>query len=274
MNAAAATDETTATNQKTYVVPLDGSPLAERALSIAAVLQQRTGGSVLLVSAEYRGPLEPRWYLTELAARFPNIPTEVHPHLEQTPADAILEVVGETDDRVVCMTSHGRGRLRWSMVGSTAEEIIRRSDRPVLLVGRHCRDDFLRGDAHLLACVDGTEPSERIAPVALEWAERLGIPTDAAVVVNPLDVESAEHPETLLDPIVAHFGGRDRVRTHLLTSSYVAGALADFADDLPAGLVAISSYGRTGLARLALGSVTMAVLNLLACPVLVTHCPT
>jgi len=43
------------------------------------------------------------------------------------------------------------------------------------------------------------------------------------------------------------------------------------AGDLPAAPIAMSCYGRTGLSRAALGSVTMAVLNLAACPLLVTH---
>lgn len=123
----------------------------------------------------------------------------------------------------------------------------------------------------MLACVDGTESSEGIAPVAVEWAEQLGLEIDAAVVVHPRDVESTEHPEAILDPIVVHFGGPDRARAHLLTNAYVAGTLADFAGDLPAAMIAMSCYGRSGVARVALGSVTMAVLDLAACPLLVTH---
>ena len=227
---------------------------------------------MLLVSAEHRGPLEPREYLAEIAPRFPGLAVETRPHAEHLPADAILKVVEEADDRILCMTSHGRGALRWAMLGSTAEEVVRRSDRALLLVGRHCHDDFLTPDARHARVVDGTEASGRIAPIAREWAERLGMQTDAAVVVNPLDVETVENPETLIDPIVADFGGPEHVRAHLLTNSYVAGTLADFADDLPSGMVAMSSYGRTGLARFAFGSVTMAVLNLVSCPLVVTHC--
>ena len=47
------------------------------------------------------------------------------------------------------------------------------------------------------------------------------------------------------------------MRTNIIRSSYPAGALADLADTLDVGLVAMSSHARTGAARLALGSVTM-----------------
>ena len=58
---------------------------------------------------------------------------------------------------------------------------------------------------------------------------------------------------------------------HLLRANYVAGKLADYADDLPAALMAINSHARTGFQRFSLGSETMAVLHLAPCPVLVVH---
>jgi nucleotide-binding universal stress UspA family protein len=257
----------------TYVVPLDGSPFAERAVPIACAFAERVEGRLLLVSAADHGPPEPGAYLAELAARCTNVAVDTIANVAHLPAEAITSVVREADDRVVCMTSHGRGALRWSVLGSTAEEVVRNTDRPVLLVGRHCREDFLVRASHMLAAVDATESGARIIPVAIEWGERFGLQMHAAVVVHPRDVESAEHAEALLDPIVAAFGGPDRVHATLLSNAYVAGALADFADDIPAALIAMSSYGRTGLARIALGSVTMGVLHLASCPLLVTHGP-
>jgi nucleotide-binding universal stress UspA family protein len=256
---------------KTFVVPLDGSPFAERAVPVACALAERVGGGVLLMSAPYRGPLGPREYLDEVSARCTNVPVDTIATKVDLPADALSSIVEASDDRIVCMTSHGRGGLRWSMVGSTAEEVVRRSDRPVLLVGRHCRDEFLTLGTHVLAAVDGVETAEAIAPVALEWAEQLGLQLDAALVAHPLDVECAENPEVVLDPIVARFGGPSRVNATILFNAYTAGALVDFADDLPAALIAATSRSRTGAARVVLGSVTMAVLHQATCPLVVTH---
>jgi nucleotide-binding universal stress UspA family protein len=256
---------------QTYVVPLDGSPFAEKAVPVAYAIAERVGGGLLLVSASYRGPIDPGWYLDEVAARFAEVPIDTISNVEHLPADAIATIVEQSDDRIVCMTSHGRGGVRWSMLGSTAEEVIRRADRPTLLVGRRCREDFLTRSDHILACVDTSESSDWIAPVVLEWAERLELKMDAAVVARPRDVESADHAEMLMDLIVDHFGGPDRVSATVLTNANVAGVLADFADDLPAAMIAMNCYGRTGLARIALGSVTMALLHLAACPLLVTH---
>ena len=243
---------------RTFIVPLDGSPFAERALPVACTLAERVDGGVLLVSAPYKGVLRPHEYLDEVAARC-TVPVETGATESYLPADAIAGVVEEDEDRIVCMTSHGRGGLRWSVMGSTAEEVIRRSDRPVVLVGRHCRDDFLSCGSYMLAAVDGTECSEHLAPMK------------GAIVVHPLDVETVEHPEALLDPIVEQLGGPEHASVDMLRSLYDAGAIADLATDLPAAMIAMECQGITGLARVVLGSVTMGVLNLAPCPLLVTH---
>jgi nucleotide-binding universal stress UspA family protein len=168
------------------------------------------------------------------------------------------------------MTSHGRGGLRWGLLGSVAEEVMRRTDRPTLLVGRHCRENFLTDTRYLLACVDGSDSAAELAPVALDWADRLALDIHIANVAHPLDVESAEHPEKFLDPIVELFGGSNHVAATLLRSRFPEGALADYARDVRAAVVAVNSHCRTGLARFALGSTSMGLVSQAPCPVLVT----
>jgi nucleotide-binding universal stress UspA family protein len=181
------------------------------------------------------GPLAPAEYLEEMAAYPRPVPVATIANSETYPVDAIATIARDTEDSIVCMTSHGRGGLRWGLLGSVAEDVVRRAERPTFLVGRHCREDFLT-DAHfLLTGVDGTETSSQLAPVVCEWAKRLGLELRAAIVVHPLDVERAEHPEALLDPIVEQFGGPDRATATLLTSRYPEGTLADYAGDIGAG---------------------------------------
>ncbi|MGO9877529.1 MAG: universal stress protein [Acidimicrobiia bacterium] len=256
---------------KTLVVPLDGSEYAERALPVAEVVAERLGGNVLLVSAQHHGPLDPRAYLEECAARRDRCPVDVAATKDTYAAQAIVDVVGSSSDRVVCMTTHGRGRLRWAALGSVAEDVIRRSDRPMLLVGRNCEAEFLDRSSHLLACADGSEESNGLAPAALEWAELLGLDLRVAFVAHPLDVESAEHSDALFDAMATQFALSDRTAATIIPSQYVAGALADYANELPAALIGLNCHARSGLARFALGSVTMGVLHLVSCPLLVSH---
>jgi nucleotide-binding universal stress UspA family protein len=74
----------------------------------------------------------------------------------------------------------------------------------------------------------------------------------------------------VLDPLT-EIARAEGVTVHVesLRSSYAAGTLVDFAEDPPATLMVMASHARTGVARAALGSVTMGVLNVAPCPVLV-----
>jgi nucleotide-binding universal stress UspA family protein len=257
----------------TFVVPLDGSPYAERALPIATALAERAGGNLMLVSvADRTGPYDPKDYLDEVTATPRPVPVEkVSVTCEPdapVASEAIAKIVLESDERIVCMTTHGRRGLRWALLGSVAEEIVHRSDRPTLLVGHHCRDDFLTDARYLLACVDGPESSAGLAPAVTHWAKRLDLEVHAAKVVHPLDVETSEHSEKVLNPIVEALGGADRVTATLLTATYPEGALSDYASDLKAAIVATSSHSRTGMARFALGSMTMGLVHHAHCPVL------
>jgi hypothetical protein len=209
---------------KTFVVPLDGSEYSERALPVAEALATRCGGRLLLVSAQFHGPFDPHEYLGEQAARVADCPVEIAPTKTERAAVAIASALEGYDDRIVCMTTHGRGSWRWAAVGSVAEEVICRTDRPMLLVGRHCHADFLERGKDLLVCADRAEAATALAPVVHEWAGVLDLHPRFAVVVHPLDVGSAEYPQTVLDPVAQalHVPADD---AQLLRRNYVAGAL-------------------------------------------------
>jgi nucleotide-binding universal stress UspA family protein len=254
----------------TFVVPLDGSAYSERALPIATALAQRAGGGLLLVSVRDHGTLRPAEYLEEVAAAYPRpVPVTTATNSDTYPAEAIVQIAHDTEDSIVCMTSHGRGGLRWGLLGSVAEEVMRRADRPTFLVGRHCREDFLTDSRYLLTGVDGTETSSQLAPVVNDWAKRLGLELRVAIVVHPLDIESAERPDAVLDPIIEQFGGPDRATATMLTSRYPEGSLADYAGDIGAAVIAMNGHCRTGLTRFALGSTTLGLVHQAPCPVLV-----
>jgi len=256
---------------KTFVVPLDGSEYSERALPVAESLAARIGGRLLLVSAPFHGPVKPQKYVDQLSARITRCPVDVLASEEFLAPDAIIAALEAGDDRIVCMTTHGRGSWRWAAVGSVAEELIRKTDRPLMLVGRSCRDDFLERGHELLVCVDTVPAATALAPAVGAWSELLGLRVSVATVAHPLDVPSAEDPEAVLGPLAKALGRAGGSSARLLRSSYPAGALADCADDLPAALMAMTTHARTGLPRFVLGSVTMAVLHHAPCPVLVVR---
>ncbi len=139
------------------VVPLDGSELAERALPQAEELARLTTAPIHLVRViDITAPLRysaygwaietagleslldeerasARAYLErigrDVGARGVAVTTELR---EGLPARELIETAGSSD--LIVMASHGRGGLARWFLGSVAEEVVRRSAAPVLLV--------------------------------------------------------------------------------------------------------------------------------------------
>jgi len=155
------------------VVPLDGSPTADRALPIAGALAAAIGlpihliavadiaelaaiGAELLSSAVYNAALtaardRATSYIEGTAARLREegrtVTTEVR---GGAPAVELLAVVQAGD--LVVMTSHGGGGAQRWMIGSVAEKLLRQAPAPVLLV---------RGDASAVDPGAAVRPSRR-----------------------------------------------------------------------------------------------------------------
>lgn len=260
---------TTAGVARTLVVPLDGSTFAERALPLASRLAAPLGAGLLLVSAPWDpDPHTVRRYLDRIATWAGIKPVDILVTDDRRPADAILNAAVSGPDRVVCMSTHGRGRFRWAVVGSVAEEVLRAQRAPILLVGRSCLFERPPG-RRMVVCVDGSPSSEEVLPAAGRWAQALELDAVLAFASHPLDVEDAEHPAAVLDPPASRL--RDAgvtVETELLRSGYPAGAIADLATDVDASLIAMTTHARSGVSRAVLGSVTNAVVNIAPCPVL------
>jgi nucleotide-binding universal stress UspA family protein len=256
---------------RTFVVPLDGSDFATRALAVGRSFAWRVDGRVLVVSvAPEHDAGGARRRVRELVQSQQPVDTEVLFLEPGDPASAILSVTSNSDDHMICMTSHGRGGLRWAILGSVAEKVMQASARPILLVGRNCGDHV--GNGPLLVGDDGSDAAEAIADDALFWAKTFGFDLEVAVVIHPLDIENAAHPEPLLEPVVDRFHRRGvDVQPTVLRSEYTAGALADHAASIGASMIATAKHSRPPHQRLALGSVTMGVLNAAPCPLLVAH---
>lgn len=128
------------------LVPLDGSLLAERSLDVAVQLARPTS-TLTLVRVEDAPPRtnddagvdESKRSATEYLDKIAQMQargtvralTDVR---TGSPPDQILAAATEHDADVVVMGTHGRtGPARW-WLGSVADSVARRADRPVLLV--------------------------------------------------------------------------------------------------------------------------------------------
>jgi nucleotide-binding universal stress UspA family protein len=256
---------------KTIVVPLDGSPFSESAVPVGREIARRVGGRVLLMATHFDDVDKERRtaYLEGLADRVTDDSVDIVSINDYRYPRAIEELLRDDPDRIVCMRSHGFGRLLWAVLGSVAEQVVRETRRPILLVGRHCPDGWPSDMRHMLVCVDGSTVADPIVPVAAQWAKALGLDVHVAVVIHPLDFAGVGFPGDVVDAIVELFValGVDAAPV-VLRGAHTAGAIADYASEVSAALVAMNTHARGGVARAALGSVAMGTVGLVECPVL------
>jgi nucleotide-binding universal stress UspA family protein len=257
------------------VVPLDGSPEAERALAPALELVRRTGVPLRLISRVLQGEEETRSeYLAGLADRHAAV-TDVETQVVRRDAipDAILEAV--VPGSLVCMSSHGRSGLSRAVMGSVAEALLRSMVQPALVVGPHVAERAAALDGRVVACIDGSDASLRTLEPAQRWAGALGLPLWLVEVGEPTGkpAEWATHGDAHEGGGLASLGARTAGVTawEVLHARHPAEALVDLAASPsdPTALLVMATHGRTGWDRLRLGSVTSATVQRSTVPVLV-----
>jgi len=128
--------------------------------------------------------------------------------------------------------------------------------------------------------IDFSEDSRTALAIAREMVEDLAMMhvihilpvmevSDPGVIWDTIDDQSRrEHAEDALRAELSQQGLDDRVRV-IIRFGDPGHEIVAYADEIDAGLIALSSHGRAGLRHLLLGSVAERVVRLAHCPVLV-----
>ena len=294
---------------QTIVVPLDGSELAERALPHAAVYAKALGARLLLVTvwegaedalakvlpgvAEDLFGAGERYYekylagaVAKLKGQGLTVDAEV---LSGHTVDEIVRITGERKARMLVLASHGRSGLgRW-WYGSVAGELIRRSPAPTLVIGPEVLAQAAKEITHgsILVPLDGSEEAEAALAPAKELAQKFGAEIVLAQVLSwagqaylfdvpgttvaEIDVEMTKATGEYLARVAGTIGSGPRVKAEVL-HGMPAEALIDLVERDALDLVVMTTHGRSGLTRAALGSVADRVLHASA-PVLLIRPP-
>jgi nucleotide-binding universal stress UspA family protein len=257
----------------TILVPLDGSELAERALTYATALSTRTGAGITLLRAAMSHTLagvdprerkqgaiqEAEQYLERVAmplrARGFRCETRVpYGHA----ADCIAEEGRLDNSDLIVMASHGRsGPGRW-ILGSVTASVVASSVVPVLVQrGWHplFGEPFPNRESKLIVPLDGSTFAETALGIAADLGTDLG---GGLVLVR---VEG----DPLGIPAASEYLGRVQARlaeTHAGLTVDIDVRVGERAQGLEqavalceAALVVMSTHGRGGARRAILGSV-------------------
>jgi len=306
---------------RSILVPLDGSTFAEHALTPALTLARRAVAPLVLVAVST--PLAEAYvegvyfdtielekeemarhqdYLQSVAERLrqrATIPVVIRvEHGEVAATLCKLLEAGEAD--LVVMATHGRGALGRFWLGSVADEMIRHSPVPLMLVRPQQEEVELEQEyapGRVVLPLDGTKLAEQILEPAIAVVSLIPaceitllraihpvVPVDstpdvpearkeARLLLHQVQANQSrlrQEAEQYLEGVAERLRQRGlKVQTRVVAENHPAQAILHEADAMKASLIALETHGRRGLSRLILGSVADKVIRGAHMPVLV-----
>ncbi|HEY7465930.1 MAG TPA: universal stress protein [Dehalococcoidia bacterium] len=261
----------------TILIPLDGSKAAELPLTFVAALKPLADLRIRLLSVSEPGehddePLKAaEAYIDGVCARTEaqyGVPVEGI-CLTGDPYAEVLEEARRPEVGILLMSTHGRSMSEDpERIGGVADKVIRGAPCPVLLVGPHASVP-LKIEA-ITVPLDGSRLAAEAIPAAKALAERLGASIRLVQVVQApasLDpdavgslaadvVESQALTAGLyLSEAKLELETSQPVETEVLYGLPAPALLEEVKENRP-DLLVMTSHGRTGFVRWALGSVT------------------
>jgi len=236
-------------------------------------------------------------YLEEVAGRIATVwdGPITRAVLNSPVADAICERAQEIGAGLIVLSTHGRGGMARVWLGSVADRVIRQARIPALAIHPGPEPPDLSREptfGHILVPLDGSQLAEQ----AIEMVEQLRGDTparyDLVRVVEPVlhhftldgtdprvDVEAqerawscaGEYLERVAAPLRER--GRGRVVMNYIPIGHPASAILERAESEPVDLIAMTTHGRGGVARMVMGSVADKVLRGTTTPVLIYRPP-
>ncbi|MCX6825716.1 MAG: universal stress protein [candidate division Zixibacteria bacterium] len=296
-----------------YLVPLDGSPMAESALPAVEFLALHTGAKVILLHIIEENPpvsIHGEHHLTTAAEaeeyfkrivshlRELQITTDVHVHTaaEGNVARSIIEHAGEINPDLVIMCTHGSGGFKGFLFGSIAQQVLQRGRWPILLM-----PPVISGDKPLfklrriLVPLDDIHHHQPAFELTLTIARAVKAEVHLALVIPNLtnlagergltgkllprttravlDL-AAENAEDFLTDMVNKYKNEDFIiRAESLRGDTVPEVL-ELAERIEADLISITSHGRTGVNAFLSGSVGPRIVGRSKCAILIVRAGT
>jgi nucleotide-binding universal stress UspA family protein len=298
------------------LVPLDGTPGSEHALPWALAIAERAGATLTLAHVHHPAPpvytgMEVTGdlavdqtlrqsgldYLVRLAGQLRAVST-VQVSWQQpegSPADELCRYAADNGIDLVVMTTHARGPVARFLLGSVADEFVRKAERPTLLIrpaSEQAPDLSSRPSvAGVWVPLDGSELAEQVLEPATALARLMGAGLKLIAVAEVPEgkghaqAELVDYTPAVPGHVAPEAGSRNALRYLRGVAERLRGSVSDLSERVvvdhpiaqailnevrsqPHALIALATHGR-GLTRLVLGSVATEVIRHASCPVLV-----
>jgi nucleotide-binding universal stress UspA family protein len=278
------------------IVPLDGSELSERAIGLGGAFARASAGRLelvhvleepiafdLLPSLVIPDRSAAERYLQRVAERLSSDLEVTSYVIRGQPVSELLKLTHDDPEAVLVMSTHGRGGLGRLMLGSVADKVLRAASVPVALVRGNAPPHH--GDFRsLLVALDDSSFAEAALPLAINLAQGCGATLSLVRVCEPfwnaqysataaelaylsdtqlvdLERECLDGARRYLDLIAGEIRAKGVRVIWEVRSGRAADEIIRAAETTESDLIIMSTHGRGGIRRLAMGSVTNEVLH-------------
>ena len=300
---------------KSILVPLDGTPVAEAAIEVAIGTAAVSRASIDLVlvhdpvsvgAMEVAPWNEDRWatqceYLNGVSERtaLRTLSLVTHAILRGDPATMICKRATEVHADLIIMESRTRTGVARALLGSVADQVLRRTAVSVLMLrsSKRARTQATGSPAfeRILVAQDGSPESLEVLQPVSDFAHSHNAEIVILRIVEPVPLPVADvgpffpHSPSAVDldataqlqdeaerqnarvRVCLERLGNSRIETHVLTEPSVGHAISEFARTNGIDAIAMSVHGR-GASRIIVGAIADALLRRTSLPILFRNC--
>ena len=253
------------------LVPLDGSPLAETAVSVATQLAQQFQTPLTLLSIADT-PAQPtqKAYLDGLAIRWQNGSPAIQTAVQAGPiAKTIEQTAVAQRANLIVMSTRGHSGVKRLLLGSVAGQVVQQVSLPVLLLPPCLEETAVPTQFRkILITLDGSKYAERVLPYTLPIAQKFGSEL-LLLTVPQRNTEEALglKMQQYLDSVATFCNNEGILAKVCLTGHDPAKTAIQISQEENIDLIMLATHGRGGLQRMLLGSVADEIVRHANCPV-------
>ncbi len=271
------------TNMKRILVPTDFSPQAENALKVAAQLASKHGSEIYLLhslemplsiggSSDNSNLPESLFFIKLAEKNFSEILEK--PYLsdiniyEAIGHNEIYNDIGATIEKskidLVIMGSHGASGFKEMFIGSNTEKVVRTSKIPVLVI-KNEHPVFEIND--FVFATDFAEEGRWSFNEALKFAKNTGANMHLLFVNTPGDFKTTSQAKEIMNNFLKDMGA-ENYTLNIYNENSVEKGILQFAKEIDAQLIGMSTHGRKGISHFFNGSISEDLVNHANMPVI------
>lgn len=278
------------THVPTIVVPTDFSESSLVAMSFALALSKLLKRRLLLLHIftyvpKHRYSIPVDWMVVELKERTKASLALAKARITRAsgsaetliadapgqPAGEILRITAKVQNPILVLGTHSRSGLERFFIGSTAEEVLRHAQYPVVTVGPHVTPFWHRKIRRLMLATDLTERSLASLPFLVSlWSS--GMRLLVLHVASPdSEITPSSWTDSIRDRLVVALGEnevRKQVEFRLLVDVKLPYAIAETASKAKADLLAIGVHPAKALTAYTSPRTGFQIVMSAPCPVL------